>query len=1016
MKFNKKWLALGLFTSVIAFGCSDEEMPAPDSDLATTSHALTGYCSVTVSGKTVPMETDYIPHVVACENGAASYEALKAQAVAARTYAYRHFLNTGKTIVGDGQDFQVYTCSNKPSQKHFQAAQDTQGIIISHKSNILTAFYVAGAIPSNKSTCIYKSGDSDPTKTQKHVTYNWGKSGSNVSGSNLGYLSNPTNRGCMSQNGAACLSNAGWKYRDILKFFYGDDITFLQATGSCIGSVSDDGKNENDIKEEEETGSKPAACDPQTVQNPSSTFKDMDASHWGLQYANALYNEGITKGCNDNPLYFCAECELPREQAVTFLFRALKLSEVQSSTPSFTDVPKNYSHNGSTYGQIEAAAKAGIINGCSPQNFCPLNKLTRAEAATLFVRALNINTDEYMKKAKKSFSDVSSTEWYYPYIQAAVAACLIDGYTDGTFKPANPIKRIEFAKLLAIAFKLVPGLCLDDAVECSDTKPCKTGTCNSQHVCIECTQNTCSGSQTLKVCADGKYSTQSCDYGCYNNKCGVCTDGQKTCEDKQPMICSGGEYINNGSPCSKICKAGVCIECESDSDCGANASCQSGSCVFSTPVCTPGDKSCDGNNVKTCNPDGKGYTSSPCNGTCTGKGICQETTQQECTPNALRCNGKTLESCNASGKWESKTVCAVMCSNNACIDCIDGSKKCSDDGKKVLQCTNGSFAEYSACNAGQKCDAGNCIDSSKPQTCNNDQLRCNNNTLEKCTNNSWVTDKQCPLMCANNKCIECIGTETRCGTSNNILKCMDGVFQSSACGAMETCMDGICQKQPDKPSQECIKDSECSSDQICSNGKCVAGNADVECTANADCSDNKICMDAHCVPDSTPVDESECKTDSECDLNMICQNNVCIPKPNTPAAECKKDKDCDADSVCRNNTCISKCTKAKDCSDSEVCYNEICTPKCKKDKDCNDGEICGDESVCIKKDNSSQCTEDTDCSKDEICNDGTCENKEIGVYSDSNCSQNNTRRNAPGFLALLLLPLVALIRRRKFNV
>jgi hypothetical protein len=148
------------------------------------------------------------------------------------------------------------------------------------------------------------------------------------------------------------------------------------------------------------------------------------------------------------------------------------------------------------------------------------------------------------------------------------------------------------------------------------------------------------------------------------------------------MICSGGEYINNGSQCSKICKAGVCIECESDSDCGANASCQSGSCVFSTPVCTPGDKSCDGNNVKTCNPDGKGYTSSPCNGTCTGKGICQETTQQECTPNALRCNGKTLESCNASGKWESKTVCAVMCSNNACIDCIDGSKSVLMMGKK----------------------------------------------------------------------------------------------------------------------------------------------------------------------------------------------------------------------------------------------------------------------------------------------------------------------------------------------
>ena len=36
----------------------------------------------------VPTESDYVPHVVACENGAASFEALKAQAVAARSYAY----------------------------------------------------------------------------------------------------------------------------------------------------------------------------------------------------------------------------------------------------------------------------------------------------------------------------------------------------------------------------------------------------------------------------------------------------------------------------------------------------------------------------------------------------------------------------------------------------------------------------------------------------------------------------------------------------------------------------------------------------------------------------------------------------------------------------------------------------------------------------------------------------------------------------------------------------------------
>ena len=43
------------------------------------------------------------------------------------------------------------------------------------------------------------------------------------------------NRGCMSQNGAACLEdNNGYDYVDILRFYYGDDIILQQGEGSCV--------------------------------------------------------------------------------------------------------------------------------------------------------------------------------------------------------------------------------------------------------------------------------------------------------------------------------------------------------------------------------------------------------------------------------------------------------------------------------------------------------------------------------------------------------------------------------------------------------------------------------------------------------------------------------------------------------------------------------------------------------------------------------------------------------------
>ena len=72
------------------------------------------------------------------------------------------------------------------------------------------------------------------------MTYNRGKRGNAVDKTYLGWVrgDNPANRGCMSQNGADCLSDAGWTYDRILRFYYGDDIELLQARGLCIQPVA----------------------------------------------------------------------------------------------------------------------------------------------------------------------------------------------------------------------------------------------------------------------------------------------------------------------------------------------------------------------------------------------------------------------------------------------------------------------------------------------------------------------------------------------------------------------------------------------------------------------------------------------------------------------------------------------------------------------------------------------------------------------------------------------------------
>lgn len=204
--------------------------------------------NVTGSGN-VPTESDYVPNCLMCENGLASFEALKAQAVAARTYAYYQMDNKG--FINDGTIDQVYSCAGSPSSIHYLAAAATEGEILwvrdndnngAQKDVLIASFYVAGAIPSgpfdaNNPGVIVDPGDSDPTDTEKWVTYTYDSgdyAGFNM-GTPLGFrgtVSNPNwpNRGAKSQNGAHYLSDNSVSYLDILKYYYGADIQLRTAT------------------------------------------------------------------------------------------------------------------------------------------------------------------------------------------------------------------------------------------------------------------------------------------------------------------------------------------------------------------------------------------------------------------------------------------------------------------------------------------------------------------------------------------------------------------------------------------------------------------------------------------------------------------------------------------------------------------------------------------------------------------------------------------------------------------
>ncbi|MEM6294889.1 MAG: SpoIID/LytB domain-containing protein, partial [Myxococcota bacterium] len=234
-----------------------DEAPEPPADVELRRISLTddvnpaaipvpedAACSIRVRNHgTRQMESDYLPNVIACEApGNATLEMLEAQAIAARSYAY-YFAETSGEIC-NGQGCQVFSCGRTPTSLHRQAVENTSGVVMRYNDNLTIGFYVAGD-PTPNSNCVGNSAG--VSNTERWVTYNEGRSGTDIEQTRLGFRHSTSatdygqNRGALSQWGAQCLSeNFGYGTLDILRYYYGEDVEFVQVEGDCVTDVEID--------------------------------------------------------------------------------------------------------------------------------------------------------------------------------------------------------------------------------------------------------------------------------------------------------------------------------------------------------------------------------------------------------------------------------------------------------------------------------------------------------------------------------------------------------------------------------------------------------------------------------------------------------------------------------------------------------------------------------------------------------------------------------------------------------
>lgn len=205
-----------------------------------------GQCSqVTVNGKTVNID-DYIAGVIKQEMGGNNLQALKAQAIAARSFLLSTKSGSNCSVT-NGQSYQAYTEEKNKNSIYYRAAKETSGMVVSRNGRIATTQYQSH--PAGKwckedasgwhvtfqrfsddssSTWVWNGPDKE---TVRRVAGDGSLYGTEMNYNNGHHFG-------MSQTIAMYLAKAqGYSYEKLIKTFYGEDITKL-SDGVYDGNLS----------------------------------------------------------------------------------------------------------------------------------------------------------------------------------------------------------------------------------------------------------------------------------------------------------------------------------------------------------------------------------------------------------------------------------------------------------------------------------------------------------------------------------------------------------------------------------------------------------------------------------------------------------------------------------------------------------------------------------------------------------------------------------------------------------
>lgn len=177
-------------------------------------------------------------------------------------------------------------------------------------------------------------------------------------------------------------------------------------------------------------------------------YCDLEATTDGQTYTFSKYaTSPVPTNCSEENFLTGRTCEMTVDLVNNEVIYRDHI-EVDPVFPYFKDVSWNHQY----FDAVQYVQEEGIVVGYSNGTYGPENRINRAEFTKIIIEARYDDAVIDSCVSTKSFPDVPADEWYAKYVCVALNNHIIDGYPDGTFRPAYEINFAEAAKIIVGGF------------------------------------------------------------------------------------------------------------------------------------------------------------------------------------------------------------------------------------------------------------------------------------------------------------------------------------------------------------------------------------------------------------------------------------------------------------------------------------------------------------------------------------------------------------------------------------